>query len=201
MLGYVLLALLPIAAVAYLVWFYRKKHAERTAASNKRFAEMFGPDTGSRTGVPGAAAAKAATASTPAPVTALCSPKEKLLAGQHAAVFHALVAALPGHRIFPLISLASVVDLPHAVQGREREQRQRGLAQATLDFLVCDEHTRPIAAIDLQDGAGEDPFKSEYLKAARLRYLRMSAIAVPENAALRSLVLGDSVAAVAAGKL
>lgn len=195
MLGYVLLTLLPIAAVTYLVWFYRKKHAERTAASNKRFAEMFGP----RTGVPGAAGAKA-PASTSAAVTALCSPKEKLLAGQHAAVFHALVDALPGHRIFPAISLASVVDLPHAVQGRAREQRQRGLAQAKLDFLVCDEHTRPIAAIDLQDGAAEDPFKSEYLKAARLRYLRISAGAVPESAGLRSLVLGDPVAGLPAGK-
>lgn len=200
MLGYVLLTLLPIAAVTYLVWFYRKKHAERRAASNKRFAEMFGPVTSTRPGVPGAVGAKAAPASTSAAVTALCSPKEKLLAGQHAAVFHALVDALPGHRIFPAISLASVVDLPHAVQGREREQRQRGLAQAKLDFLVCDEHTRPIAAIDLQDGAAEDPFKSEYLKAARLRYLRINATAVPESAALRSLVLGDPVAALPAGK-
>lgn len=192
MLGYVLLTLLPVAAVVYLVWFYRKKHAERTAASNKRFAQMFGPATPARAGVPGAPAAKPGPVSTAAPIAALCLPKETLLAGEHAAFFHALVAALPEHRVFPAVSLASIVDLPPAVQGREREQRQRGLAQATLDFVVCDEHTRPVAAIDLQKSASaEDRFKSEYLKAARVRYLRLSPTTMPESAALRSLVLTE----------
>jgi len=191
LLGYVLLTLLPVAAVIYLVWFYRKKHAERTAASNKRFAEMFGPGP-ARASVPGAAASQPVTTSTTAPVAALCLPKEALLAGRHAMLFHALVAALPEYRVFPAVSLASVVDLPPSVQGREREQRLRGLAQATLDLLVCDEHTRPVIAIDLQETGADDPFKSEYLKAARLRYLRLSPTAVPESAALRSLVLTDA---------
>ncbi|MGQ0750044.1 MAG: DUF2726 domain-containing protein [Betaproteobacteria bacterium] len=199
MLGYVLLTLLPVAAVAYLAWFYRKKHAERAAASSKRFADMFGPVTPSRTSVPEAVAAQPAPASTAAPSAALCLPKEKLLAAQHATFFHALVAALPEHRVFPAVSLGSVVDLPPAVQGREREQRRRGLAQATLDFLICDEHTRPITAIDLRESvAAEDQFKSEYLKAARLRYLRISPTAAPEGAALRSLVLAEPAGAVRA---
>lgn len=193
MLGYVLLTLLPVAAVIYLVWFYRKKHAERTAASNKRFAEMFGPNP--RTNMPGATVPKPALAPTAAPIAALCLPKETLLAGRHAVLFHALVAALPEYRIFPAVSLASVVDLPPSVQGREREQRQRGLAQATLDLLVCDEHMRPVTAIDLQEAGTEDLFKSEYLKAARLRYLRLGPTAVPDSAALRSLVLTDAATA------
>lgn len=192
MLGYVLLTLLPVAAVVYLVWFYRRKHAERAAASSKRFAEMFGPATPARPAASGAASTSSAPSPAAAIPAALCLRKERLLTGQHAAFFRTLAAALPGHLIFPHVSLAAVVDLPPTVQGREREQRQRGLAQNTLDFVVCNEHTGAIAAIDLQDGASaESRFKSEYLKAAQLRYLRVNPAAIPAAEALRGLILAD----------
>ena len=193
MLGYVLLTLLPVAAVVYLVWFYRRKHAERAAASSKRFAEMFGPASPARPAAPGAASTSVAPSPVAATIpTALCLRRERLLTGQHAAFFRTLAAALPGHLIFPHVSLAAVVDLPPTVQGREREQRQRGMAQNILDFVVCDEHTVAIATIDLQDAASaETRFKSEYLKAAQLHYLRVNPAAIPAADVLRGLVLAD----------
>lgn len=191
MLGYVLLTLLPVAAVVYLAWFYRKKRIERAAASSKRFAEMFGPGIAPR---PAATATSTQVAAPGAPAlvsAALCSRKERLLTGQHAALFQGLITALPGRLIFPQVSLAALVELPPAVQGREREQRQRGMALVTLDFVVCDEHTRAIAAIDLQDGtSAESQFKSEYLRGAQLRYLRVSPASIPGPDELRRLVLG-----------
>jgi hypothetical protein len=192
LLGYVLLTLLPVAAGIYLVWFYRKKRAERAAASSKRFAEMFGPGITPRPGATATRSTQTAPSGTPAPVpAALCSRKDRLLTGQHAALFQGLTAALPDCLIFPQVSLAALVELPPAVQGREREQRQRGIALLTLDFVVCDEHTRAVAAVDLQDApSAESQFKSEYLEGAQLRYLRVSPASLPDPDALRSLVLG-----------
>lgn len=195
MLWYVLLTVLPIAAAAYLVWFYRKKSAERAAASRKRFAEMFGPS-------PSAQPAPVAPGnSQPAPLnpaipnsatagTVLCTRKAQLLSAKGEALFDALRAALPGHFIFPHVSLAAVVELPPALQGREREQRQRGLAHHTIDLLVCDPHKKPVAAIDFTDVSGSDSiFKAEYLKAAPLLYVRVSDATLADIPELTRLIL------------
>ena len=201
MLGYVLLTVLPLAAVVYLVWFYRKKTAERAAASRKRFSEMFGPNSKARSvpaapPEPGAAAiqtdpvmSRSAPLSAPG-VTALCVRKEHVLSGKRDTLFEALRGALPDHLIFPHVSLAALVALPPAIQGREREQRQRGLAQSTIDFVVCDVHKRAVAAIDLVETSGtESLFKAEYLKAAQLRYVQMEHAPTPDLAGLRALIL------------
>jgi hypothetical protein len=113
-----------------------------------------------------------------------------VLSGKRDALFEALRGALPDHLIFPHVSLAALVDLPPAIQGREREQRQRGLAQSTIDFVVCDAHKRAVAAIDLDETSGaESLFKAEYLKAAQLRYVQVNHASNPDVAGLRALIL------------
>jgi hypothetical protein len=91
LLGYFLLTLLPLAAVVYVVWAYRKRRAERIAASSKRFSDIFG-------------AAPKAVHSPPASVAAVssapasCVKKDKLLEPHHALLFQTLVACIESSR-------------------------------------------------------------------------------------------------------
>lgn len=189
MLGYLLLALLPVAAVIYIVWAHRKRVAERAAASSKRFAEMFGATPGTQpaaTALSSPSAMPAAAAASP-----LCAGKDSILDARHALLFRALTTAMSGFHVFPHVSLAALVQLPAALQGRAREQRLRVLAQHTVDCLVCDEGMQAIAAIDIEDGASaESRIKSDCLTAAQLRYLRVNPTALPAPDDIRKLVLG-----------
>ncbi len=115
---------------------------QRAAESSKRFAEVFG------TVAPVRPSQSPATAG-PIAAAPLCLKRDKVLDGQHSMLFRALSAALQGHLLFPHVSLSAIVQLPPALQGREREQRLRALAQNTVDCLVCDAETHAVAAIDL----------------------------------------------------
>jgi hypothetical protein len=187
LLGYFLLTLLPIAAVIYVVWAYRKRTAERVAVSSKRFSEIFGS----------AAAAPAASSTSHAagipPTRAPALKKEKLLDAQHALLFRTLASCLPEHAIFVHVSLAAVIELPPTLQGREREQRLRVLAQHAVDCLVCNQEMQMIAAVDIEDGVNaESRIKSEYLKAAQLRYLRVSPAALSGPSEIQTLLFGQA---------
>lgn len=198
MLESLLIALLALAAVIYIVRAHRKRATERAAASSKRFAEIFGAASQSAgwskaTAVAAGAAmvhgsgAPASAGRTPAPYLR----KERLLDPRHASLFHLLTSSLPEHRIFIHVSLAAVIEVPPSVQGREREQRWRVLAQNAVDCLVCTGELDVIAAVDLETGNGaEARIKAEYLKAAQLRYLLVSPSALPRPEEMRTLLLG-----------
>jgi hypothetical protein len=187
LLGYFLLTLLPVAAVIYVVWAYRKRRAERIAASSKRFSDIFG------SAPRGARSASAAVVATGSSGPASCVKKDKLLDPHHALLFHALVSSLPEHAIFVHVSLAAVVELPASVQGREREQRSRALAGNVLDCLVCNKAMEAIAAVDIEDGVNAaSHIKSEYLKAARVRYLRVNPAALPGTHEIQALLFGTN---------
>ena len=188
MLGYLLLTLLPVAALAYLVWYYRKRAAERAAASSKRFAEMFGTVTGAKPRLSATLAVASQAAAVP-----LCVAKDTVCDALHAALFRALCSGFPEFHVFPQVSLGALVQLPPALQGREREQRLRAIAQNTVDCLVCDRDARVIAAIDREGGAGaEYHIKSAYLAAAGLRYLRLDPAALPVPDDIRKMVLSSA---------
>ncbi|MNC90504.1 hypothetical protein D3C83_66100 [compost metagenome] len=69
----------------------------------------------------------------------------------------------------------------------------RALAQNAVDCLVCDKAMTVIAAIDVEDGASaESRIKSEYLKAAQVRYLRINPSAFPRPDEIRAMLLGAS---------
>lgn len=199
MLAYWLLGLAPVLAIAYIVWTHKKKAAARAAVSSKRFDAIFGgaaQRAATPTSTAGAAESPAAQPSSAAALgrrTPIYSRKERLLEEAHALLFSRLRSALPEHELFAHVSLAAAVEVPPAVQGREREQRLRALRQYTADCMVCSRDMTVIAAVDLEgDNNVERQFKSECLKTAGVRYVRISSGDLAKCEGLRALVLGES---------
>lgn len=199
MLAYWLLGLVPVVAIAYILWAHRKKAAAQTAARSERFEQMFGarperittPEPA--TGIAGASAPGPAVTPAADRAPQLYARKEPLLSQSQALLFHALRAELPGHEVLAQVSLASVIEVPPAIQGREREQRLRALAQHIADCVVCNKDMQVVAAVDLEAGnTAGTRFKSECLKAAGLRYVRVNAAELPQGEDLRDLVLGQA---------
>lgn len=207
--AWLLLALGFVAAIVYVVWDYRKKTAARAAASSERFTRIFSP-AGQVVAARGANSDKAAgqNPATPAAPAAVASApafyarRTSFFNVQQARLFATLEAGLPQHEIFAHVSLAAVLELTGLPEGREREQRLRGLTQQTLDCVVCSNAFGIVAVVDLEDGAtAEARFKAECLKAAQVRYLRWNPLELPAAAGIAALVAGDGAAAPAGGTL
>lgn len=96
------------------------------------------------------------------------------------------------YEILARVSLAAMIDVPAELQGREREQRLRALAQHVVDCVVCSKDMQVMAAVDLEAGSNaESRFKSECLKAAGVRYRCVSPAALPKREEVRVLLLGE----------
>jgi hypothetical protein len=197
--AWLLLALGFAGAIIYVVWDYRKKKSARAAASSERFGRIFSPAE-QRAAVTGAGSAAAAREVLPELRPAAASPsapasyarRVKFLGPQHDRLFALLTAGLPGHEIFAHVSLAAVLELAGPPEGREREQRLRGLAQQTLDCVVCTKSHDIVAVVDLEDGTTPDArFRAEALKAAKVRYLRLNPLELPAAGDIPALVAGD----------
>ena len=196
--AWLLLALGFAGALIYVVWDYRKKRAARAAASSERFTRIFAaaeqgaaaPGGGAEKAVqqmPPTRAAMAPVASAPA----FYARRTAFLDARHGRLWALLGTALPEHAIFAHVSLAAVLELTGLPEGREREQRLRGLAQQTLDCVVCNRAFDIVAAVDLENGSTADGrFKAEALKAARVRYLRWSPLELPAVADIVPLLVG-----------
>ena len=197
MLAYWLLGLAPVVAVAYLVWAYRKKAAAKAVARRERFERFFGAsppgvatsDAASNAGEMAAPQPSATPASGRAPSYAR---KEHLLNPHQAQLFQLLKTALPDYEVLVRVSLTAMIEVHSAMQGREREQRLRALAQHVVDCVVCGKDMHVIAAVDLEAGSSaESRFKSECLKAADVRYVCISPGALPKREEVRALVVGE----------
>lgn len=211
MVGYLLLVLIPIAAIAYVVWDYKRKIAARAAASSGRLNELLG--TAAHVQVPTPAPARASTpvdasvtlspraipsdASPPAP---LYASRERVLDPPQTLVYYLLKTGMPDHVVLARVSLASILQAGPGLSGVPREEQTRRLAALTVDFVVADKSMRPVAVIELAASdqgssaaqADRDSARTR-LAAAGVRYLELDARALPRKDTMRSLVLdGDT---------
>jgi hypothetical protein len=177
-----LIGLVPVAAVIYVVWSYRKSALARTAASRERFAQIFEGVSDPR-GTPDSVQTRQPAvrpATPPARVGASYARKARLLTVQQAQLFDLLKDGLPARQVFANVSLAAVIEVCGLPDGREREQRLRALAQHSVDCVVCADAHEVVAVVDLDDGdSAGTRFKSECLKAAGVPYLRWNPLALP----------------------
>ncbi|MNC85335.1 hypothetical protein D3C83_09260 [compost metagenome] len=79
--------------------------------------------------------------------------------------------------------------------GSGQEQQSRQLSQYRLDFVVCDKNMRVVAAVELEvpggvDATGAQRFKSDSLKTAGVRLIRINPKALPRRDEIRTLVCG-----------
>ena len=150
--------------------------------------------SGAATAQPGGAAQAPAPRSGARPPTlavATVKPKGSFLAGPNKLLYLVLRTALPDHQIFPNVRLADALQIagqPPTPQARAQ------LAQARVDFVVCNKELAVVALVDISDGnRADDVLKRQIepqINAAGGRYLRVAPTAIPRPAEARSLVCG-----------
>jgi hypothetical protein len=148
----------------------------------------------------GAAPTTAHAAQAPAPrpaaqpvavAVATIKPKTSFLAGPNKLLYLVLRTALPDHQIFPNVRLADAVQIagqPPTPQARAQ------LAQARVDFVICNKALAVVALLDITDGNRADDVLKRQLEpqitGAGGRYLRIAPNSIPRPAEARSLVCG-----------
>ena len=196
-----LLLLTPVIALAVIVWTYRRKMAAREAASSERLKEILSkvPADGAANDprpAPFSAAAPASTsrASTPSRPPLDFALRERVLTPPQSVLYYLLKSNLPDHEVFAQVSVAAFIDVPAAVSGFEREARQRRLAAAVADFVVCDKSFKVVAAVQCgaREGNAADvaAFARACCESVSLRWVEVMPDALPKREAIRSIVLG-----------
>jgi hypothetical protein len=192
--------LLPVVAVAWIVWSYRRKAGDKEARSREREMELVGLLQADKTSR--AAPAQRASVNPGAPVAAppssVAAPsaaatatrRERFLSQPETLVYYLLRTGMAGYEVFPRVSLASVVAAVSNAPVRPANQAPSGAHD--LDFVVCDKSMRIVAAIQLAGRlAGPDSARVEQsLAAAGIRLVTVDPKALPKRGELGALILG-----------
>jgi len=205
LLIYYVVALVPFALAAYVIWAYYRKAAEKEALSHERMALMMG-ETQREILQPDAAPEKkpatAPAASTPAAPPAAQGPgskatgwvrRERFLSKSEAVVFYLLKTALRrDHEIYVHVTLGSVVTVAADTPPYEHDQRMRRLSQHELTFVVCDKALHVIAAMELEEVLTDvdADFRTECLENAGIRLIKLDPASLPSREEIRALVYG-----------
>ena len=196
-----LLLLAPVVVIAAFVWNYRRQAAAREAASAERMKAFLEQTRASPSARP-ADRQLTTPAARPAAVARRVQPQPQIAAGftaharllnaEQTALYHLLKGALPEHAVFARVSLAACLQPAEHVTGFAREAQRRQLADATVDFLVCDSTMKPVAAICLNGagGAGAHPFAQSCVAETELRFMVIDARALPKPDDIRAQVCG-----------
>ena len=189
--------LLPVVAVAWIVWSYRRKAGDKEARSREREMQLVGLLQGDRTSR--AAPTQRATVNPDAPVAALSAAapsaavtatrRERFLSQPETLIYYLLRAGMAGYEVFPRVSLASVLAAASSAPPRSG---QAPSGAHDLDFVVCDKSMRIVAAIQLAGRlAGPDSVRVEQnLAAAGIKLVTMDPKALPKRGELGALILG-----------
>ncbi|HSD99957.1 MAG TPA: DUF2726 domain-containing protein [Burkholderiales bacterium] len=194
MLWYVLL-LATVGVVVYAVWNFRRKAAERKAASQARFEKMFKGEAqlAPELQPPFPTAAELSPSAESPPAAAQPVAAERFLGKAESLLYYLLRSGLPDAEVFAGVSLARV--LSATGNGRDREQQLRRLSQYQLDFVVCDKSMRVVAVVEVETAAGagaagDQRFKSDVLKQAGIRVVRINPAELPRREQVGALVNG-----------
>ena len=193
------LFLLAVAGgVVFSIWNYRRKAAASQAASKARFEQMFKAKAaaGAASDLPAVSPPESATHAAPmAQAAALISPsKDRFLGPSETLIYYLLKTGVPDHEVFANATLASVVGVPG--NGRDREQQVRRLSQYHLDFVICDKSMRVVAVVDVESAAGaatagDLSFRSDILRQAGIRVVRVNAAVPPRREQIRALISSE----------
>lgn len=217
--GYLLLVLIPVGAIAIIIWNHKRRAAALDMASAGRMHELIGvaeavrrapdpelnPDGSKRPDVaPGlAAAAVSAIPFAPPEVQAATSQplyksRDRVLSAPQTLLYYLLRTGLPDHVVFARVPLSALLEAGPGLSGFARDEQARRLAAINVDFLVADKSMRPVTVVELsaliEGSAAQADRESarERLSAAGVRHLEIDPRAMPRKEAIRALVLGSS---------
>lgn len=192
--AYLLFVLVPLAAVAYLIWDYRRKTQARRAASAERLQDMLaasGAPAGRRSPVDDATEAQLREET-----GSRYLARERLLTAPQTLLYYLLKTGLPEHLVFGRVGLGSLIEVGEGIAPRTREDEMRRLRGYDVDFVVTDRSMRPLAVVELRaSGALHEEQRAVARKcvdAAGVRYLVLDAARLPRKEDMRSLVLGSA---------
>jgi hypothetical protein len=119
---------------------------------------------------------------------------ERLLTPPQTLLYYLLKSSLPDHEVLAQASASGVIDVPDGVGGFERETRQRRLAAAVLDFVVCDKSFTPVAVVQCGARVGSAAeslaFARTCCESAALRWVEVAPDTLPKRETVRAVVLG-----------
>lgn len=205
-----LLYLSPVVVLAVLVWNYRRQAAAREAASAERMKALLDRTTGGAPVNPAVVQLQTPATAAPAPLQSAVKPKPQVVSGfalraqlmpaDDMQIFHLLQSTLPQHEVFPRVSLTAFIQLAENLTGFAREAQERRLADAAVDFLICDKTLKPVAAVHCETGNGSAgrvdkaadmaAFTAACVASVGMRWVEISPGAPPAPDAIRALVLG-----------
>jgi hypothetical protein len=184
---YLLLLLVPAAAVGYIVWDFRRRTALRDAARAGRLEELIGTAAVVADVSPAVAKEHVRSAPAESPVSA----RERLLTPAQTLVYYLLKTALPQHLVFARVPLSFVLE---ASRANSQSELPRLLADHTLDFVIADRSMRPLSVVTLRDAAQTDrrsigAEQAAWITQSGLRHVALDAAALPRKQAIPELVL------------
>lgn len=190
-----LLLLAAAGVVAYAVWNYRRKTAAQRSASAARFEDLFKAQAPvpARPQPPFAAPAESSVVVNALPAAPSVAT-QRFLGQAESLLYYLLKAGLPDFEVFAGVSLARVVGAGGS--GRDRAQQLRRLSQYQLDFVICDKSMKVVSVIEVEAAAGAEAaadqrFKSDLLKQAGIRLVRVNPAAPPRREQVQALVNGE----------
>jgi hypothetical protein len=193
-LGWFLFLLAVAGGVAFAIWNFHRKTAARKAASEARFEKIFKGSAQTPVSPPPAFAAPESLAPAKAPPAASAAPPaaaQRFLGEAESVLYYLLKSGLPGFEVFAGVSLARVV----GAAGDGREQQLRRLAQYQLDFVVYDKNMQVVAVVEVESAAGAEAagdrrVKSDLLKQAGVKLVRINPAALPPREQIRTFIGG-----------
>jgi len=186
-----LLILAPFIALPILWWNYRRKQAARERLAGERWQQIISkPAAGDENAV---AAASAPMAPTP---QLQYRRRERLLDPSRTLMYYLLRSGLPECEVLVQVSLDRLLAPAAEMSDRTREKYLQGLAQHSVDFVVCDKAMQPLAAVELLEQEApaalttETDFSTQCLAHSGIRHVRIARTALPKRQEVRAVVLG-----------
>ena len=188
------LAVLVIGGIGLFVWYRMYQNIVQSGSPdslssrkprggvNNSLEEFIAAYRHGKVAANGVVVSAPTTAATPdAPAVTVPVRRDHFLSGAVKLAFFVCKAGLKDHHVFAHVQLAALA---------ADSASDAALARGSVDLVVCNPAMSVVAAIDVigPEGHTSDATKADYLRSLGIRYLRLSAKALPKPAEIRALL-------------
>ncbi len=182
-----LVALIWLALIAGVIWLYQKRRQRFADAAAQRMEAVLADLKRA------ALALEAGHAPAVASAAPLCAKRERLLAPAQALLYLVFKTGLPGHEIFPNLTLTELVELVPARPAEQAALAKRA-AQYGFDLVVCTRQFAVVAVVVIESAAAAQDeqarFAARCLEAAGIRRVVVDPARLPKHQEVHALVYG-----------